>query len=149
VTTLGTLNGALELAEQVRRGECPAPDAVFVPLGTCGTTAGLALGFALAGLDVALHAVRITGPSWANLRNVQALAQQTAHLLGERARLCRLEVEGGFLGEGYGAPTPEGTEAQAFFAPLPLDTSYASKAAACLLASRSRYRTPLFWLTSA
>jgi len=132
----------------VKRGECPAPDAVFVPLGTCGTTAGLALGFALAGLDVALHPVRITLPSWANLKNVERLAMQTAHLLGVGLQLCRMELETAFLGEGYGAPTPEGRAAQSFFSPLPLDTSYASKAAACLLARRDRYRTPLLWLTS-
>lgn len=148
VTTLGLVNGALELAGQVARGESPAPDAVFVPLGTCGTAAGLALGFALAGLDVTLHAVRITGRLWANRRNVEGLASQSACLLGELPRLCRLELEGGFVGEGYGAPTPVGREAQAFFDPLPVDTSYASKAAACLLARRSRYRRPLLWLTS-
>lgn len=148
VTTLGLVNGALELAEQVARGEAPAPDAVFVPLGTCGTAAGLALGFALAGLDLTLHAVRITGPAWANLRNVRGLAGQSACLIEEPPQLCPIELEGGFLGEGYGSPTSESRAARAFFAPLHLDASYAAKAGACLLARRTRYRRPLLWLTS-
>ncbi len=145
-STLGFVNAALELAGQVERGECPRPDAVFVPLGTCGTAAGLALGFALAGLDVALHAVRVASPLLARLRNLYGLASQAAWLLDERPRACRLFLETGFYG-GYGAPTPAGRAAQEFFRPFDLDTSYSSKAAACLLARRSLYRSPLLWLT--
>lgn len=148
VTTLGFVNAALELAGQVERGECPRPDAVFVALGTCGTAAGLALGLGLAGwAELPLHAVRITTPSWANARNVRGLAWQASHLLDESPRLASLEVETGFYG-GYGVATPDALEAQRFFAPLDPDTSYAAKAAACLLAFRSRYRNPLLWLTS-
>lgn len=146
VTTLGFVNAALEFAEQVARGECPRPDAVFVPLGTCGTAAGLALGFALAGLDVALHAVRITTPLWSRRRNVHGLVAQAACLMDERPRMARLVVETGFY-EGYGVATAAGRAAQTFFRPLDLDMSYTAKAAACLLARRDRYRTPLLWLT--
>lgn len=146
VTTLGFVNATLELAEQVERGECPKPDAVFVPLGTCGTAAGLALGFALAGLDVTLHAVRITTRLSANLRTVRALAAQAAFLLDERPRFCRMVLERDFYG-GYGVPIPEGSAAQEFFRPIELDSSYSAKAAACLLARRALYKTPLLWLT--
>jgi D-cysteine desulfhydrase len=145
-TTLGFVNGAFELADQVRRGECPRPDAVFVPLGTCGVAAGLALGFALAGLDVALHAVRVAYPASARLRNLYGLASQASWLLDERPRACRVLLETGFYG-GYGAATAEGRAAQEFFRPFDLDTSYSAKAAACLLARRPLYRTPLLWLT--
>ena len=145
-TTLAFVNAALELGAQVSRGECPKPDAVFVPLGTCGTAAGLALGLALAGLDVPLHVVRITVPFSANLRRVTGLASQAAWLLDETPRFVRLILEKQFYG-GYGVPLPEGRAAQEFFRPLDLDTSYSAKAAACLLARRSSYRTPLLWLT--
>lgn len=125
VTTLGFVNAALELADQVARGECPRPDAVFVPLGTCGTAAGLALGFALAGLDVALHAVRILPPLWARARNVHGLVSQAAYLMDERPRMCRLVVEKEFSG----LPDPQ------------------ARVSACLLARRQGVRTPLLWLT--
>jgi len=146
VTTLGFVNAALELAGQVARGECPRPDAVFVPLGTCGTAAGLALGFALGGLDLTLHAVRITTPLWARLRNVHALVSQAAFLLDEHPRMCRIVRERGFYG-GYGVPTPAGRAAQEYFRPLELDTSYTAAAGACLLARLQRYKSPLLWLT--
>ncbi len=146
VTTLGFVNAALEFAGQVARGECPRPDAVFVPLGTCGTAAGLALGFALAGLDVVLHAVRITTPLWARRRNIHGLAAQAAFLMDERPQMARLVVETGFY-DGYGIATAAGRAAQAYFRPLDLDMSYTAKAAACLLARRDQYQTPLLWLT--
>lgn len=147
VTTLGFVNAAFELAAQVRAGLLPKPDAIFVPLGTCGTAAGLALGLALAGLeDVVLHAVRITGALFANLRNVQRLVRPAAFLLDEAPRTCRLVLERDFYG-GYGRPTPAAREAQRYFAPLDLDTSYSAKAAACLLACRTSCRSPLLWLT--
>jgi D-cysteine desulfhydrase len=147
-TTLGFVNAALELAAQVREGALPRPDAVFVALGTCGTAAGLALGLALAGLeDVALHAVRITDGLFANLGRVRRLAAATARLLDEAPRTCRLVLETGFYG-GYGRPTAAGIRAQAHFAPLDLDASYAAKAAACALSRRGAYRAPLLWVTS-
>lgn len=148
VTTLGFVSAALELAAQVERGECPKPDAIFVALGTCGTAAGLALGLALAGLDATLHAVRVGPPISGRLRNVYGLAGQAAWILDEQPRWCRVVLERDFYG-GYAVPIPAGREAQSFFQPLDLDTTYAAKAAACLLARRSQYRTPLLWLTSA
>ena len=149
MTTLGWVNAAFELAAQVRRGDCPAPDAIFVALGTCGTSAGLSLGLALAGLSAKLHAVRIAGPWTARRRNVEGLAAQAAWLLDEIPRAADLELEHDFLGKGYGAASPEGLAARAWFAPLELDDSYTAKAAACLLARRSAYKTPLLWLTYA
>jgi D-cysteine desulfhydrase len=149
VTTLGFVNAALELAEQVERGDLPRPDAVFAALGTAGTSAGLALGLALAGMgDVALHAVRIVGGAMSTGRRMRALLGRTARLLGEAPRTCRVEVEEAFLGPGYARPTRESRAAQAWAAPVAkLDASYVAKAAACLLARRSAYRSPLLWLT--
>lgn len=147
VTTLGFVNAALELAGQAARGECPLPDAVFVPLATCGAAAGLALGFGLAGLDVAVHAVRVAAPVAARARNLFALATQCAWLLDERPRLCRVAVERDFYG-GSGTVTPEGRAAREFFRPLDLDLCHDAKAAACLLARRPLFRTPLLWLAS-
>ena len=49
--TIGYVNAAFELKEQIGKGEIPAPAVVFCPVGSGGTVAGLSLGFALAGLQ--------------------------------------------------------------------------------------------------
>ncbi|HPF41696.1 MAG TPA: pyridoxal-phosphate dependent enzyme [Phycisphaerae bacterium] len=48
---LGHVNAALELKAQIDAGAMPAPDFIFVVLGSLGTAAGLALGLKLAGLE--------------------------------------------------------------------------------------------------
>lgn len=45
---LGQISGMLELAEQIERGDCPDPDAVYVAVGSSCTVSGLILGVALA-----------------------------------------------------------------------------------------------------
>jgi len=45
---LGQAGGALELAEQIARGELPDPDGIVLAMGSTCTTAGLALGVAIA-----------------------------------------------------------------------------------------------------
>ncbi|MDI7267688.1 MAG: pyridoxal-phosphate dependent enzyme, partial [Myxococcota bacterium] len=56
--TLGCVDAGIEFARQVAEGSCPEPAAVVVPFGSGGTAAGLALGFALAGLRSEVIAVR-------------------------------------------------------------------------------------------
>jgi D-cysteine desulfhydrase len=57
---IGYVNAACELADQVRAGATPEPDAIFVALGSGGTVAGLALGCRLAGLRSRVVAVLVT-----------------------------------------------------------------------------------------
>ncbi len=49
---LGCVLGGIELAAQIATSPDPAPDAVYVALGSGGTAAGIAVGLALAGIDV-------------------------------------------------------------------------------------------------
>src|SRR5688500_10543226 len=79
--TLGHVNAALELAEQVEAGELPRPERVVVPLGSGGTAAGLALGFAMAGLDVTVLGARVGPRIGANRWRVLRLAEQTRRLI--------------------------------------------------------------------
>ena len=79
--TLGHVNSALELAEQVDAGELPQPARVVVPLGSGGTAAGLALGFAIAGLDVTVLGVRVGPRIGANRWHVLHLAARTRRLI--------------------------------------------------------------------
>lgn len=160
IGTLGYVSAGLELAEQIADGKAPRPDVVHVAAGTLGTAAGLAIGFALAGLDVPISAVRITGRIVANERALARLVSRTLdHLRNaglasapSRAKVLRLiTLRYEFLGDGYGRETPAGREAAALFrdAGLILDATYTAKAAAGLLATVRARRggVHLFWHT--
>lgn len=149
VTTLAYVNAALELGEQVRRGECPEPDAIFVALGSGATAAGLALGLPLAGLRSRLFAVRVTVPVIARLGRMWDLAMQCAWILDLRNPPgAPVELVKEYFA-GYAKPVPAATEAQKRFAEvgIVLDTSYTAKAGAAILARAKQFRTPLLWYT--
>ena len=157
--SVGYVAAALELAAQIRAGEVPEPDRLFVPAGTCGTAAGLLVGCRVAGLRTRVMAVRVVDRAVANTTLLLWRAHRVAALLARldpavpRVRIGRREVDvvGGFAGEGYGAPTPAAEQALAWAAPrLHLETTYTGKAlAACLASCRDRAsgETVLFWNT--
>ena len=132
---LGHVNAALELAAQIAAGELPMPRRVVLPLGSAGTTAGLALGFAAAGLDVEVVGVRVVPRIAGSRRRVLRLADATARLIegvsrstNERAngpggdsaptvvprvRPEHVRVEHSFYGGAYGRELPAGAQATA------------------------------------
>ncbi len=157
--TLGYVNAALELAEQVHAGLLPEPDDIFVPLGSGGTVAGLLLGCALAGLKSRVTGVLVTDilpPSPARLARIaRACARRLAPDVPAVAIDGHdLRVERGWVGAGYGAPTPEAEEARALLERLEhvtLETTYTAKCLAALLrladTDAYRGRRLLFWNT--
>jgi len=58
--TIGYVNAAFELKEQINRGEIPEPEVIICPLGSGGTLAGLSLGLQLAGMQARLMGVRVS-----------------------------------------------------------------------------------------
>ena len=147
--SVGYVNAALELAEQVRRGNLPAPRSIFVSLGSNGTAAGLLLGLRLAGLDSRLVAAKVSQYPTVSAGGVARLANRTAALLRSRGadvpaphfRSRDLTVIDGFIGAGYGHPTPEGEAAKALLQEsegLGLDLTYTAKTVAALLAPISQ-----------
>jgi 1-aminocyclopropane-1-carboxylate deaminase/D-cysteine desulfhydrase-like pyridoxal-dependent ACC family enzyme len=173
--TCGYVSAGLELARQIEAGEAPRFDAVYVPLGSGGTVAGLALGFALAGLPMRILAVRTVPAPWVSLRGTISLARKTAALLarsgadlgvgggaGSRIDISRyldidiyryVDLIDDQLGAGYGEPTEAAQQAvvRARDAGLTVETTYSGKALAALLAAqaggRDAGRDVLFWLT--
>ncbi|HEX3777241.1 MAG TPA: pyridoxal-phosphate dependent enzyme [Polyangiaceae bacterium] len=169
---LGYVSAALELGMQIAAGALPAPRRVIVGVGSTCTSAGLLLGFALAGhvrvgftpsTIPRVTSVRVTPwPVTSRLR-ILSLAARAARLLSElsggavpyfeRAALgARFEVDGRFLGSGYGEPSASGNEAEALWRRLglpALDGTYSAKAAARVVASiRAAEPGPiLFWST--
>lgn len=160
--TLGYVSAALELAEQVAAGELPEPEWIFVPLGSGGTASGLALGLKLAGLRSRVAAVLVTdivAPtarrlarlSVSCLRRLRRADTEVPHV---RVGASDVSVLRGWVGEGYGAPTPEAENARWLIEEcegIRLETTYSAKCLAALLAvaRQPQYagRRLLFWNT--
>lgn len=139
--TVGYVETALEIAAQVRAGELPAPGHVVVPTGSGGTTAGLALGFALAGLPTTVVGVIVSEHLPLDEPAMRKLAGRTAKLLRRRGAEfpeadLNLEMTSDWMGETYGSPTEESRRAieRVREFDLDLDPVYTSKAMAALLA---------------
>lgn len=158
----GYVNAALELADQVAAGLLPCPDRLYVACGTMGTCVGLALGFALAGLNTRVEAVRVTELDMASEARGRQLFAETAEFLhgldpsvpapGHLKRRLALRHE--FFGEGYGIHLPRDLEAADRFravAGVPLEGAYTGKAFAAFMSDaatgRLRGETVLFWDT--
>lgn len=144
--TLGYVNAALELGQQVAAHEAPEPRTIHVAGGTLGTAVGLAIGAALAGLDTRVVAHRITSRAITNRRRLRKLVRHTlrllrrsgaANLAGGDAVLERLRIDHAQVGAGYGHATDAGQQALAWFAGhgIRLDPTYTAKAAAGALAA--------------
>ena len=169
---LGALSAALELAEQVAAGVCPAPARVVLAVGSTCTTAGLLaglhlaahLGIAFAAGVPAITAVRvtpwpITSPTriahlaWRTVRNLARLAGVSIPVGFGRLR-SSLHVDGRYLAGGYGRASAAGWRASRAFRQAggpPLDVVYSAKSGAGLLnlaRARENPRGPLlFWAT--
>lgn len=153
---LGHLNAALELAEQVRAGEVPKPDAIVVGAGTCGTMAGLTAGFRLAQLDVRLIGVRCVDRIVCNARAIARLANGVLARVGLPGRvrasdICLVESP---LHGGYGIPLDRVEELMASFQAdegIRLDTTYTSKVVAklgeLLISGAFAGKNVLYWHT--
>lgn len=156
---------ALELAEQIARGELPRPACIVVALGSGGTAAGLLAGLARAGLlarngepPIELVAAQVVDPPFASATATLALALAVHRRMGGEnvrgsiAPMSRaLHVERAFLGRGYGHPTEAGDQATELAAldRVVLDPTYTAKAFAVALAEARRRpgATVLFWHT--
>ena len=161
IGTLGFVNAGLELAAQVADGLVEAPSTVYVATGTLGTTAGIALGLALAGLDAEVRGIRVTDARIANPAALRRLLKKTAELMRRTdpavpaglADRVQVLLRDEFYGAGYGRSDARTEAAMAFAAAefgLLLDSTYSGKALAALLhdlAAGSAGR-PLFWNTS-
>ena len=156
---IGHAAAALELDEQLRRANAPAPDTLVVPLGSGGTAAGLLVGLTLAGLRTRVLGVRVVPRIVANRRRVLALARRTAALFAERAQVAppvidedRFTIEQTQYGGAYARETHAArTSAELVLArdgPA-LEGTYSAKALAAALAHArtAPAERVLYWLT--
>lgn len=162
--SLGYVNAALELKDQINNGLIPEPDYIFLPIGSCGTTAGLLLGLQLAGIASKIVAVT-TFPVNDNdyfTQEVQKLFTETNNLLHDASPTIplfefpseQLIIDTRFCGTAYGVTTVEAQDAKNFMqeiATIILETTYSAKAFAGLLSFAqcldAKNKTVLFWNT--
>lgn len=151
---LGHVNAAFELAAQIRAGVLPPPKRVVVPLGTGGTAAGLALGFALAGVETTIVGARVVPRIVGRLSRVRRLARATraliARVTGENVHsdMVDVRVAEGVYGGAYGRPLAAAESPSRLLARLGLktDPTYSAKALVTAIASAETADT-LFWMT--
>jgi 1-aminocyclopropane-1-carboxylate deaminase/D-cysteine desulfhydrase-like pyridoxal-dependent ACC family enzyme len=157
---LGHVNAGLELAAQIAAGEMPVPRRIVLPFATGATMAGLALGLAIAGLDIPVLGARVGPRLYANRRKLKSIIRGTARAIteatGEKVpdvRTENLPIVHNVYGGAYGRPLAAGTEAAAMLRELSgirLDSTYSAKAfVAALEAARAEPGggPTLFWLT--
>ena len=150
---LGYVNAALEVLEQMERGDVPRVSEIVVPLGTGGTAAGIALGLRLANAPMGVRAVRVAPRVVASGARVMWLASRAARLLerltGQRIpRFARrdLLVVSDYYAGGYGRAIGQIAEEQALSSHhVQLDDTYSRKTFAA--AVQAPPGEALFWLT--
>jgi len=113
-------------------------DHVVHATGSAGTQAGLVVGFTGSNSGIPVLGISVRQPRERQEEAVHGLAQRTAELIGIRGGIDRDTVvaDAGYVGPGYGQPTPEMVEAIRLVARtegLLLDPVYSGKGMAGLI----------------
>lgn len=159
VGVLGYVQAAFEMIDQFHQLGEGLPDTVFVAAGTCGTFAGLRLGFEIAQVPIRVIGVRVVDKIVANAPLAAHLANRTSALLESHSAHAMptlphsaFELFNDFLGEDYGIPTASGLRAIQTMERsegLHLEPTYTGKAVGALLdrAADFRGQRVLYWHT--
>lgn len=157
VGMLGSVRAGLELAAQIREGELPEPERVYLPFGSGGSAVGLATGLALGGASCVVCAIAVVErplSTDARVRGLQrALAEELArYRIAPPEKSPRLTLDHAHVGRGYAETTDEARAACEMLAreDVGLEPVYTGKAMAALLADARRLGLSrvLFWQTA-
>ena len=137
--SVGYVKAVSELKSQIEDGIMPEPRFIFVPVGTCGTVAGLIVGARLAGLQTQIVGVRVADLVVANSWAISRMVKQILRLIGavdvNYLNPRRIELWHGDFGKGYAIPTEAGMRAVALMAEhegITLENTYTGKTLAGL-----------------
>jgi D-cysteine desulfhydrase family pyridoxal phosphate-dependent enzyme len=137
VGVCGYLGGSAELVEQLNDAGL-APSRLYYASGSRGTQAGLTLGAMLCDAPYRVYGIAVSAGEPEKIERAKRIANEAAARIGlpERLELGDLVTDQGFIGDGYGIPTPAGLEAIALLArteAILLDPCYTSKAMAAVI----------------
>ena len=152
-TPLGAAAFALAIGEMLE--QIPAPDVIVTSTSSGGTQAGLVAGCALHGIPTRVIGVSADDPSASIAAAIRGILDGLERLLEAPGAFAHapIEVEDGFVGDGYGIPTPASIEAIELTARregIFLDPTYTGKAMAAVFAALradALAGTVLFWHT--
>jgi D-cysteine desulfhydrase family pyridoxal phosphate-dependent enzyme len=135
---LGYLRCVREMGEQLRALHAE-PQWIAVATGSCGTQSGLLAGTKISAAPHRILGISVSRPATECEERINRFATQAARLAGHTISLSAgdVVVREGFIGPGYGVPSPEGIHAIRLLARtegLFLDPTYTSKAMAGLIA---------------
>lgn len=156
--SVGYVKAVLELKSQIEEGILPEPRFIFVPVGTCGTIAGLIVGVRLAGLRTQIVGIRVADRIVANSWAISRMVKRTLRLIGavdvDYINPRRIELWHNDFGKGYAIPTEAGMRAVALMAEcegITLENTYTGKTLAGLVhyikAQECEDEHILFWHT--
>jgi D-cysteine desulfhydrase len=143
----------MELTQQLLDASL-TPGQLWLATGSCGTQAGLVAGARWLRLPYAVVGVTVSRPVEECLGRVATLAAGASDLLGApRAEPGDVVVLDGYLGPGYGLPSPDGERATRLVARsegLFLDPVFGAKAMAALVdaAADGRVDGPVVFLVT-
>lgn len=134
---LGHVNAAVEMVEQVRKGQGPMPDYVVVGAGTCGTIAGLTAAFRYLGLSTRVIGVRCVSALLCHPSRVIRLANRVLEFLGSAYKVDAnaFAIVDSPIDEGYSQTSSQAAEICQLFREhegIILDRTYTAKVAAYL-----------------
>ena len=146
------MTAGTEIAQAIADGSLPRPVRVYVPAGTSGTAAGIAVGLGAGGLSIPVVAVRVTPLPLGTPQLVRYHAGSLIRFLKSREAIDPHEQSSPIVGEGRFFPPAYGTGNEASNEAIELgrrddielDPTYAAKAFAALIAdARAGQEGPL------
>jgi 1-aminocyclopropane-1-carboxylate deaminase len=164
IGAIGFVNAAFELKEQVEQGCVPAPDLIYIPVGSCGTFAGLLLGLRAVGLEskivaVAVEPEEIENEFYINTKKIFTRMNELLHSLDPLFNLYEFPedkfiINKKFEGSQYGLFTPEAVSAIKLFGAtehVKLEGTYSAKPISAIVDDLAngfiKNETVLFWNT--
>ena len=159
---VGFVNAAYELEEQIRTGQIPQPDYIYVACGSMGTAAGLILGLKAINSKTQVIPVKVNSDRFVNVKGMISLIKKTNSLLtsldstfpaiavSERD----INLKHDYLGRGYGLFTREAVEVAGlmeYYCGIKLEGTYTGKTFTALYddikKSKLNKKIVLFWNT--
>jgi len=160
--TIGFVNAAFELREQIAQKEILEPDRIYLALGSAGTAVGLIIGLKALGIKSKVIPVRIAEKRLTDEKDVRKLYSKTISFLNSvdpsfpKLELSsnNIEIVDEYLGNGYAQFTKEGGEAITLMKEIEgikLDGTYTGKTFAALIGDARKQnikdKLVLFWNT--